>query len=263
MKVVFLGCGNMGTALLKSALQIQEVGEIIVVEKRDQQRQKLSTAFGEIKLQEQIPSIKDPCLIIIAVKPQDIEDLVVDLKEKLLCRNVGILSIAAGITRDFYYNRLGELTVIRAMPNTPGLLGAGITAVIYEKQDFFAELSCKILEGLGDVVQLNNEELMDVVTAVSGSGPAYFFYLVEVLSEFAIESGLQEDVAEKLARKTCYGAGLLLERMDLSAKRLREMVTSKGGTTESAINYMTQNGISDILKEAFAQAVKRAKELAR
>ncbi len=260
--VMMIGCGNMGLALLKAAVVSREVDRILVVEKREERRQKIKDLFPkDVEVYDTIPEFGSG-LVVIAVKPQDLPSVIPTLKERS-GREITILSIAAGITRRYYQEALGVKDVIRAMPNTPGLLGVGITGVVYEDGVKYSDVAMEILRGLGEVVRVDSEEDIDTITAISGSGPAYFFLLTQLLKEFGVEMGLSEDTAKLLARRTAYGAGVLLERMEGSCEELRRMVTSPGGTTEAAIKYMTEKGISDILKGAFLRAKERAKELSK
>ncbi len=254
----------MGTALLKAALSISEIDNIYIIEKRKEQRERLKEIDRRLIVSEKIDSLPDSFLVIFAVKPQDMESAV---KETLpyidKAKDVAILSIAAGVTVDYYQRQTNkDIPIFRVMPNTPGLLSAGVSGVFCNKRDEkFWPITHKIISGLGEVVEIEDEELIDVITAVSGSGPAYFFLLTQVLAEYAISRGLTKEQAELLARRTCYGAGVLLDRFDASPEELRMMVTSKKGTTEAAINFMLEAGIRDILLSGFERAEKRAKEL--
>lgn len=260
--VMMIGCGNMGSALLKPIVEAKDVDRILVVEKKKEKRDRVKNMFpDDIEVVDSVPEFGSG-LIIIAVKPQDVAEIVPVVKERI-GKQVTILSIVAGVTCSYYRDALGISNIIRAMPNTPGLLGVGITGVVYDDGVRYSEIAMKILEGLGDVVRVKKEEDIDTITAISGSGPAYFFFLSQMLKEFGCEMGLNEEVARRLVRRTAYGAGVLLEQMHASCEELREMVTSPGGTTEAAIKYMTEHKINDILKGAFLQAKKRAKELSR
>ncbi len=258
--VMMIGCGNMGSALLKPIVRCKDINRILVIEKREDKKNQIKNMFpDDVEIFDSIQEFKSG-LLIIAVKPQDVPKIMPVMKQRI-GRQVTILSIAAGITRSYYRTALGIDSIIRAMPNTPGLLGVGITGVVYDDEVRYGDIAIKILEGLGDVVKVEREEDIDTITAISGSGPAYFFFLSQMLKEFGCEMGLNEEVARRLARRTAYGAGVLLEQMEASCEELRKMVTSPGGTTEAAIKYMTEHKIDDILKSAFLQAKKRAKEL--
>ncbi len=260
--VMMIGCGNMGSALLKPIVKCKDIDRILVVEKKEERRRRVKDMFpDDVEVFDSIPKFSRG-LVVVAIKPQDLPEIM-PIMNRRIGKEVTILSIAAGITRSYYQNALGINNVIRAMPNTPGLLGVGITGVVYDDEVRYSGVAIKILEGLGDVVRVEKEEDIDTITAISGSGPAYFFFLSQMLKEFGCEMGLKEEIARLLARRTAYGAGVLLEQMEASCEELREMVTSPGGTTEAAINYMTEHKINDILKGAFLRAKKRAKELSR
>ncbi len=260
-EVVLLGCGNMGMALLKSAVRCRDVDRIVVVDKRAEQLERASGMYPDVECRQTVPELEDG-LLILAVKPQDVSGVAEQIRDKI-GEEVSVLSVCAGITRGYLKKVMGVEHVIRAMPNTPGLISAGITGVVYEEGIPHLEVALEILKGLGEVLRLEKEEDLDVVTAISGSGPAYYFFLTEQLRDFGIGAGLSEEVAERLARRTAYGAGLLLEKFSGKCEELRRMVTSPGGTTEAAIKYMTEKGVGDILKGAFERARIRAKELAR
>ena len=260
-EVVLVGCGNMGMALLKSAVECKEVDRIVVVDKRAEQLERVRSVYPDVECVQTVPEFKSG-LLIVAVKPQDVSAVAEQIRDRI-GEEVSVLSVCAGITRTYLKQALGTEYVIRAMPNTPGLISAGITGVVYEEGIPHLEVALDILKGLGEVLRLEKEEDLDVVTAISGSGPAYYFFLTEQLRDFGIEAGLPREVAERLARRTAYGAGLLLEKFSGKCEELRRMVTSPGGTTEAAIKYMTEKGVGDILKGAFERAKIRAKELAR
>ncbi len=264
MNVVFIGCGNMGTALLRASLSISDIDDIYVIEKRKEQRDRLKEMDSRLVLSDKIEVLPENSLVIFAVKPQDMEAAVREAFPYINnAKDIAILSIAAGITVDYYKKQLSnDIPIFRVMPNTPGLVSAGVSGVFCsEKDKEFWPVAHKIISGLGEVVEVKEEKLIDVITAVSGSGPAYFFLLTEMLAEYAVQNGLTKGQADLLARRTCYGAGILLERFGLSPKELREMVTSKKGTTEAAIKTMLKSGIRDILFSGFSAAEKRAKEL--
>lgn len=212
---------------------------------------------------EKSPPEKHAAAIVVAVKPQVMGEVLPTLRPLVGADTIAV-SIAAGTTIATLEGGLGPIAVVRAMPNTPAQIGRGITAAVANAKvtvDGKATVT-SLLEAVGDVVWLDDEGLMDAVTAVSGSGPAYVFLLAECLTEAAIEAGLPEDVATRLATATVAGSGELLRRSHLTHDQLRKNVTSPGGTTAAALEHlMADGGLGPLLKRAVAAAAKRSKEL--
>jgi len=202
-------------------------------------------------------------VILLAVKPQIMPQVLNQLADHV---NPGqlVLSIAAGTTMDSIRKHLGpDINVIRSMPNTPALVGHGITGVVAasncsREQREQAE---EILLAAGDVVWLEEESLMDAVTAISGTGPAYFFLLAEVLAEAARDMGLPDETADRLASITCFGAGAMLASSPGEAAELRRRVTSPNGTTHAAMELLKGEGYRELVKRAAEAARKRSQEL--
>ncbi len=204
-------------------------------------------------------AVNEPGAIVLAVKPQNMKDLLTEISAKVGKRLV--ISIAAGIKTKKIEERLTQARVVRVMPNTAAMVGHAITAISRGSRasDEDVEATREIFSSVGEVMDVD-EKLQNSVTAVSGSGPAYFFYLVELLAEAGKSTGLDDEQSLKLATQTAIGAGELL-RTGREAKELREMVTSKGGTTEAAIKAFQENKLSDIVRTAVQQASTRAKEI--
>jgi pyrroline-5-carboxylate reductase len=200
--------------------------------------------------------------VLIAVKPQTMEECLAEIREAVTSARL-ILSIAAGISTEFIQERLPKGTrVIRVMPNTPALVGAGATAICsgsHATSDDMAQAE-RIFAGVGMVYRLP-ESLMNAVTAVSGSGPAYLFYFAECLADAARESGLPPESAAGLVAQTLYGSAKLLMESGEDASILRAKVTSPGGTTEAALAVMKNGGFTELVAAAVAAAVKRGREL--
>ena len=205
-----------------------------------------------------------PAVIVLAVKPQIMDEVLPTLGASLGPLTV-VLSIAAGRTLANLAARLPSGTaIVRAMPNTPAAIGQGMTVACASPEVTRDQaLSCSmLLEAVGEVIWLDDETLMDAVTAVSGSGPAYVFLLAECLTEAGVAQGLEPELAARLARATLAGAGELLRRSDLSPAELRQNVTSPKGTTAAALDVlMGKDGLADLLKRAVAAAAKRSREL--
>lgn len=201
--------------------------------------------------------------VVVAVKPQVIADVLPDLRP-LLAADTVTVSIAAGTTLANLEVGLGPTAIVRAMPNTPAQVGCGITAAVANQRVTPADrgLVTALLGAVGEVVWIEDEALIDAVTAVSGSGPAYVFLLAECLAEAGVKAGLPPDIAAQLARATVAGAGELLSRSDLPHHQLRQNVTSPGGTTAAALDVlMGEGGLGPLMTEAVAAAKKRSQEL--
>ena len=267
MKTILLaGCGNMGTAMLTRWLDEfdDEVNFIVIDPQITPQhpagRDKRVRLLTQVE--DGLPSID---LIVLAMKPQMLNDALPALLG-IASPNTVWLSIIAGVTRACLHQTLGDdALIIRTMPNTPAAIGKGMTAMIMDDKipDEMQNLAEKMMTVIGEVVILHNEEDMDSVTAISGSGPAYIFLLHEAMTSAGINLGLDEDVAKKLAMTTLSGAAALLEESELSAAQLRRNVTSPKGTTEAALNIlMAEDGLPNLMTKATLAAQRRARELA-
>ena len=268
MKTIFLlGCGKMGRALVKGWLKSNEINKIIIIEPVEQDFSDLKDDKTKIVIYKSIKHLASYNIIdvlVLAVKPQKIENILLELKP-LSKKFKLIISIIAGIKIDKYEKYLGKsIPIIRAMPNTPASEGEGITAIVKNKicnQESF-EYSRLILKSIGEVVSLNTEFQIDAVTAVSGSGPAYFFYFVEALINAAKKLGLEDELAYKLAISTFIGSGILAKNLNQSLVELRKSVTSPGGTTEAGIKKLIENdNLFKILENAVQSAHQRSIEI--
>lgn len=207
---------------------------------------------------------RPPGLVMLAVKPQVMEPVLVDLAKRIGPSTL-VYSIAAGKTLDDLAKHLPEGTaIVRAMPNTPVMVAAGVTALI--SNEHVSETQClgleRLVAGTGQVVWLGDESQMDAVTAVSGSGPAYVYYLTECLAAAGQKQGLPEKIAMQLARATVSGAGAMMDAFVTDASELRQNVTSKGGTTAAALEVlMADDGLAPLMENAIAAATRRSKEL--
>ncbi len=203
--------------------------------------------------------------VVLAIKPQDMTEVLAPLKG-LSKPSVLFISIAAGKTVASLLNDLGgDVSVVRAMPNLPASIGKGVTALYAPPgiSQLDIDLSTRLLEAVGEVVFLEDESQVDIVTAVSGSGPAYVFYLIECLKKAGVQAGLPEALAEQLACATVSGSGDLAVLSKEDASTLRENVTSKGGTTAAALEIlMGKAGLEPLLVQAVGAAVERSRELA-
>ena len=218
---------------------------------------------SKIKSFKDIPAHFKPQVIVFAVKPQMLAEMVQDYKAYT---GALIVSIAAGKPIAFFETHLGAAKIIRSMPNTPAAIGKGITVACPNKNVTAAEKeqAAKLLGAVGEVLWVEKESLLNPVTALSGSGPAYIFLLIETLTKAGIHIGLDTAMAEKLARQTVVGSAALAEADAAPASQLRKNVTSPGGTTEAALNVlMAEHGIQELFDRALMAATKRAEELSK
>lgn len=261
MKLLVVGFGNMGSAIVKAlCLADAPLFEEILVMDRSVDKKRAVQKIGAKWANDFVPAD----VILLAVKPQDIKGVLLDLR-KILTPKTLVVSIAAGVSLDRLTESLGHDRIVRVMPNTPALVGMGAsgwvaTATVSNPQK---KLVKKILESFGTTIEVKNDDEIDMVTALSGSGPAYVFYFMESLVEGAVKLGLSEDEALKLAIQTVRG-GVELARgvQNLEEiKQLRKNVTSKGGTTEKALLLMEEAHLKKIVSKAMLAAYKRAKEL--
>ena len=261
MSVLLIGAGRMGSALLKGWLK-EGVASITVVEPKPSAEIKALAKKKKIALLSAIPGKKFSACVV-AIKPQILKEGASSLA--YIAQHALMISIAAGTDTKRLSNAWGpKARIIRAMPNTPGAIGQGITGLFAAKGATAADRkrAASLLAALGETLWVKSEGLIDSVTAVSGSGPAYLFLMAEALTEAGIAEGLSRPDAEKLARATVSGAGALLAADKSPAAALRQAVTSPGGTTEAALKVlMADDGLAALMKRAVQAARKRAEEL--
>ncbi|HXW65933.1 MAG TPA: pyrroline-5-carboxylate reductase [Burkholderiaceae bacterium] len=264
MKLGFIGGGNMAAALIGGLrLRAQPDDEILVVERDAARRSLLERDFGVATRASVDASIQDSTIVLLAVKPVDIQPV---------CESLGrlpgrylVLSIAAGIPSTAIARWCGTEAVVRAMPNTPALIGQGITGLC-ARSGASAEqriAAARTMQVIGEAIWFNDEAMLDAVTAISGSGPAYVFYFIEALQDAAKQMGMDAQQARHFAVQTFVGAAQLAARSTEDIAVLRERVTSKGGTTAAALEKLGQADVgATIIAAAFA-ALERSRELAR
>lgn len=263
-KIGVIGTGNMGSAIVQGVLRagLFAPNEVVVCDAVREKAEKLSRDLNVLLAQSAAKTAAEACIAVIAVKPQTMEELLDDVRTAVTPSHL-IISIAAGIPTAFIEKRLpAGSRVVRVMPNTPALVGAGATAVCpgAHATDEDMRAAERIFAGVGEVYRFP-ESLMDAVTAVSGSGPAYLFYFAECLSEAAVHNGLPQEQAVALVTQTLFGASKLLMESKEQAAALRAKVTSPGGTTEAALNAFSQRGFKDLVAAAVRSATERAREL--
>jgi pyrroline-5-carboxylate reductase len=264
MKIGIIGCGNMGEVILSGMLasNIASAKEICVSDKDSAKLDQLKNEYGIEATFNNSNVAKESDVIIVAVKPQEIDEALTEISGRIEAGKM-LISIVAGVTTKRIKALVGEETlVVRVMPNMPALIKSGFSAIAYSKgvNKELADLVIKIFGSIGDVVEVDEKDL-DAITAVSGSGPAYFFYLVEQLVKNGVKLGLEQDVAEKAALKTALGSAELLISAKEDAEALRKKVTSKGGTTEAAFHVFKEEGLEEIIRDGIKAARDRSKEL--
>ncbi len=265
VNILLVGCGKMGTALINGwAKQGRNTSDIIVIEPDNRAVDRLTSKGITCCLSfEDLPSDYNPDVVLFAVKPQ-ILDKVVPIYSVFL-ENVVFISIAAGKTISYLERLLGNTAAIaRVMPNTPAAIGRGASGAFANDNVTPTQrtICSDLIQAVGKLYWLEREDQIDVVTAISGSGPAYVFLLSECLTQAGKKFGLPEELAEQLAQATVSGSGELLDQSREPPAILRQSVTSPGGTTEAALDFlMRENRLNGLMEEAIKRAIKRSKEL--
>jgi pyrroline-5-carboxylate reductase len=261
VKIAFLGGGNMAGALIGGLIaKGTDARSISVIEVSPAARERLAARYPVDIAATPGAALQRSDVLVLAVKPQDAKAALASISiNKHL-----VISIAAGLTLDALSRWLGgHRKIVRCMPNTPALIGAGIAA-LYALPDVSVEERKKaqvILGAVGEVVWVAEERLLDPVTAVSASGPAYVFWFIEQLAASGVELGLNKETAQKLALHTVLGAAKLAASSDQSPAELRKQVTSKGGTTEAALKVFDEEKLAERFKRALEAASRRATQL--
>jgi len=268
VKLLLVGGGKMGSAMmagwLKSSLKPEHV---LVVEPFEDTRKLLKSMLGVKSVADasDIPADAAPETVVLAVKPQMMDEAI-GAYARYAGPDCVFVSVAAGKTVRYFEDKLGkDAAIVRAMPNTPAAVGRGITVgypnhLVSESQRKWAD---ELLQSVGEVAWVDDEDQIDCVTALSGGGPAYVFLLVEVMAQAGIDNGLPADLAMQLARATVAGAGELLYQSDDEAATLRKNVTSPGGTTAEALKVlMAEDALQPLMTKAIAAATARSRELA-
>jgi pyrroline-5-carboxylate reductase len=265
-QIALLGGGNMGRALIGGLLRSGMRAELISVgEHLAAARASLSSELGITATADNARAIDGAGVVILAVKPQVAAAVLAPLAPLLASARPLLISICAG-TRVAALEEwtLHAVPVVRAMPNRPALVGAGVTGLYAPHNITPAQrtLAQAIMQAVGEVVWVPSEDALDAVTALSGSGPAYFFLLAQLMAEAGMQLGLEKEAAQQLAAATLHGAGLMARAPDADLTRLRVQVTSPGGTTEAAVRVMENADLRGTIARALAAAAARSRELA-
>lgn len=262
--LVLIGGGRMGAALLSGWLAGGlDVAAVTVVEPFDAAQDALRKAYPDLNIVATAEAVSaTPSVVVLAVKPQIMDDVMAPVAA---WTDALFVSIAAGKTLHYFEGHLGaDRAIIRIMPNTPAAVGAGISVAVGNGNITASHraLATALLDAVGMVEWVEDEALIDAVTAVSGSGPAYVFLLVEAMTQAGITAGLDADLAGKLARQTVIGSGVLMREDATDAATLRQNVTSPGGTTKAALDVLMDNDrLVKLMTQAIAAAKKRSTEL--
>ena len=263
-KIAFIGAGNMGGALIRgiiadglyppSAISASDPNEVLL--------EKLNGELNINTTRDNRAAVRGADIVCLAIKPQMLDAVLEGISEDITEDHL-LISILAGISTRRIEDALGkQIRVVRVMPNTPALVRAGMAGISpgrYAGNNDLRE-AVDIMSAVGDVLEVD-EDLIDAVTGVSGSGPAYLFYFVEVLARAGVKAGLSPEQSDFLARKTIIGAAKLLEETGLTPDELRRNVTSPGGTTEAALKTFEKLGFEEIMEKAVRAARDRAREL--
>lgn len=262
LKISFIGGGNMSRALIGGLLkQGFPAVQLNVIESDAQKRSELSKDFG-VNVTEQLPSVSNSDVIVLAVKPQQLRDVSIFLGS--LLKQQLLISIAAGVRSADLSRWLGGYrSIVRVMPNTPAQIQLGVSALhaTVAVSELQRQQAQALLQAVGQTLWLDDEIKMDAVTAISGSGPAYVFYLIEAMQDAAMALGFSAEQAKMLSLQTFAGASQLAIQSEYNPEELRAQVTSRGGTTERAIQTLMAANIKNTIAEAAKVAALRSKEL--
>jgi len=267
INAAFVGGGNMGGALIRGLIaRGLSPQKISLGEAHQQRRIALADELGVHVTADNREAVANADVVVIAVKPQDMAGTVQALADVFAQRQPLVVSIAAGIRLADIVSWSGsKIAAVRAMPNRPALNGAGATALYapVSLSETHRSLAASVMGAVGTTVWVHDEDALDVVTALSGSGPAYFFLLAELMTDAAVNLGLERGSAQQLSIQTLFGSGRMAHESDGDLARLRAEVTSKGGTTEAAVRSFDAANLRGIVAAALAAATERSRELAQ
>jgi len=266
MKIAFIGGGNMGEAMLSAILDkgLATPESVSVSDISESRRQYLEQKYGVAVTGSNRLAVEKGDIVVLAIKPQDLVEVMAELDGRLKQTQL-VLSIIAGVRIDTLCRGLNHGCVVRVMPNTPAQIGEGIsvwtaTGEVTDQQKAWAG---SILGAMGKEIYVDDEKYIDMATAVSGSGPAYFFLFIESLVEAGVHLGLPRDMTQELVLQTMLGSGHFVQRSDKEPSELRRMVTSPGGVTAEALLRLEEGQFTELVKQAVTAAYNRAKELGR
>jgi pyrroline-5-carboxylate reductase len=264
--IAFIGGGNMARSLIGGLIaRGRAASDLIVADPIAGQLDSLRSQYGVRIAANNAAAVSDADVAILAVKPQDLRSVTTGMRDALQAQRPLLISVAAGIRAGDIERWTGGIPVVRCMPNRPALQGCGMTGLFATAgvPEQHRNTAVEILSAVGATLWVSEEQQMDAVTAVSGSGPAYFFLLIEMMEDAGVALGLPREVSRKLAIETAYGSGCMAQEATETPAVLRAQVTSKGGTTEAALNHLESHRVRSLFEEAIAAAARRSAELAR
>lgn len=260
--VAILGAGAIGEVLAGGLLRAGwQADDIVLAARREERRAEVEGFTGVTTLLDAAAATQGRDVVVVAVKPGDVPGLLRQIEGAVLPNQV-LVSLAAGVPTSAYEAVFPDVPVVRAMPNTPAAIDEAITALcggVHATEEALRAAE-RVLGAVGPTIRLD-EDLLDAVTAVSGTGPAYVFLLVEALTEAAIREGIPRHAAERLVQQTVKGAGALLAAMDATPEQLRAQVTSPGGTTAAAMHVLEEQGFRAVVEDAVRAAAQRSREM--
>ncbi len=261
----FIGGGNMARSLIGGLIaRGWEANQIVVADPAPSQLELLKSQYGVRTARDNSDAAQAADILVLAVKPQEMRTVTQQISAMLKSNSPLIISVAAGIRASDIQRWAAGLPVVRCMPNRPALQGCGMTG-LFATPDVDANgrrVAEQILGAVGATLWLEEESHMDAVTAISGSGPAYFFLLIEMMEQAGVQLGLSAEISRKLATETAYGSGLMAREASESPATLRQQVTSKGGTTEAALKHLESHDVRKLFVEALTAAAERSAQLA-
>jgi pyrroline-5-carboxylate reductase len=262
--ISFIGGGNMARSLIGGLIaRGRNAPDVVVSDPSSAQLESVQASFGVRTTSDNAEAARESDVVILAVKPQELRTVTSALRDALRPDTL-LVSVAAGIRASDIERWSGGAAVVRCMPNRPALQGCGVTGLFATERVSAAhrEQAEAILGAVGPTLWLTDEAQMDAVTAVSGSGPAYFFLLIEMMEDAGVKLGLPRETSRKLAIETAYGAGMMAREATETPATLREQVTSKGGTTAAALDVLAARDVRSTFIEALTAAARRSAELA-
>ncbi len=263
-KIGFIGAGNMGEALIKGILKAKLLSsqKVCASDIRETKLKQFQKTYGIKTFKDNKELVSQVNIILLAVKPQNMEEVLSEIAPVIEKKHL-VISIAAGITTSYISKRLNDkISVVRIMPNTPALIQEGASALAMGKHANKSDIKSvqKLFESVGKTVVVD-ESLMDAVTGLSGSGPAYVFLFIEALADAGVKMGLSRSVALLLSAQTCLGAARMVSETGEHPAKLKDMVTSPGGTTISGLHALEAGGLRTTIMDAVEAATRRSKEL--
>ncbi|WP_404399850.1 pyrroline-5-carboxylate reductase [Idiomarina seosinensis] len=266
--IAFIGAGNMTQSIVGGMCKSGYPAESVWVSNPSTDKlDKMKTELGVNTSQDNIAVASQADAIVLAVKPQLMSDVCAHLKEHVENLNDKlIITIAAGIRMTKYHQYLGDdIRIIRVMPNTPSLVGQGMSGLVTESrvEDADRNFVTEAFNGVGETLWVEDEDQLDILGAVAGSGPAYFFEFMDSLAKGAMELGFDPDKARAMVQQTCLGAAQMAKESELTLEQLRQQVTSKGGSTAKGVEVYQQKNLPEISAEAVKAAVRRNQEMAK